>query len=201
MSAFTAALEQRRWPRVLGDVSLRFDQFMLVGETAKPARTTAGTWIWGVAMALLVGAVAANVVGAPEWLLVLVMALAGTGVFAAIRTERLSRAQRRFVANFATHRLRLDFHSPIAGRPSSLWIPFADVRAVEVSPQANGLACLLVDFEVGPSVLREVLVADVGPDGLETCHRLRTVLRAALGLAPQPVAVDPAVTPDPPKPA
>lgn len=199
MSAFRDALAAHPWPRVLGDVQLRFDALMLVGETAQPRRTRAGQGLWTLAMALLVAAVVANVAGAPAWLLAAVLVAASAGFFVALRTERLSRAQRRFVCNYATHQLRLDFHSPIAGRPRTLWVPFEDVVAVAVSPQAGGGACLLVDFRLGGALLREVLVADAQEDALEVLHRLRAHLAAAIGLGLVQVAEDPGVSGDPPK--
>lgn len=199
MSGFAAALQEHAWPRALGDVHLRFDQLMWVAETPRPPRTRVGGAIWAGAMGALGAAVLANVLGAPGWALGGLMAVASGGLFLALRTERLSRAQRRCVFNFATHQLRLDFHSPIAGRPRTLWVAFEDVQALDVLPQADGRACLLVDFGAGTAVLREVLVANVVEDELQTLHRLRTLLRAAVGLVP--VAVDPGVPSDPPKPA
>lgn len=184
--SFQSALEAQRATSRLGDVWLRYEPSMLVGETPKPRQSVRPTvlWIGGVA-ALLLG-VAALLVSAPLVVVGLLIMLGATGLVGASWLERLEKRQRRFVLNFQTVSLRLDFASPIAGAPQTLVVPFDDVTDLQLVPQVDGTRCLVVDFRLDDKVLREVLVAYIGEKDLEAAERLERVLHGAFGLGEAP---------------
>lgn len=186
MSRFAAALESNPAPRALGDVALRYEPSMLIGETpkGKPGWRSSTAWLVGVSLVLF--ALGALVLGLD--LLVFGPLLAGGagGLGAAAWLERFEKRQRRFVANFGTVSLRLDFTSPIAGHPRTIVVPFDDVKAVGLLAQADGASCLCVDFLRDEQLLREVLVAHVRASQRPEAERLARVLEGAFGLGERP---------------
>ena len=82
--------------------------------------------------------------------------------------------------------LRLDFTSPIAGKPRTLVVPFDSVKAVAMLRQVDGASCLCVDFTLGSELLREVLVAHIPDAQLPQAERLERVLHGAFGLGAVP---------------
>lgn len=185
MARFADALESNPAPSALGDVTLRYEPSMLIGETAK-TRTWRPTLAWLLGIVLLLSAVGAGLLSSATTLLAIPVLGGGLVLLVAVWLERFEHAQRRFVANFGTVSLRLDFASRISGYPQTLVVLFDDVRALELVAQADGQLCLLVDFEQGGRTLREVLVAFIPETQRAEAERLERVLRGAFGLGVPP---------------
>lgn len=186
MARFADALASNPAPSALGDVALRFEPSMLIGETPKRPRTWRPTLAWLSGFSLLLFAVGGLVLSVSDALVTVLLVLGGAAIALATWLERHEKRQRRFVANFATVSLRLDFSSPIAGYPKTLVVPFDDVKAVALVPQADGARCLLVDFAVGDRLLREVLIAYIPEAQLADAERVERVLQGAFGLGEPP---------------
>lgn len=186
MSRFAQALETHPAPRALGDVTLRYEPSMLIGETAKgrPGWRSTVAWLGGISLLLL--ALGALILGADSSLFVPLLLGGGASLGGAVWIERQEKRRRCFVANFGTITLRLDFTSPIAGYPRTMLVDFDDVRAVGLLPQADGASCLCVDFERDGRLLREVLVAYIPEAQQVEAERLTRVLEGAFGLGERP---------------
>lgn len=186
MARFADALESNPAPQALGDVTLRYEPSMLIGETpkGKPTWRTSATWVAGLSFLLF--AAGALILQWDVWVVGLLLGLGAAAIGFAAWLERFEKRQRRFVANFGTVSLRLDFNSPIAGQPRTIVVPFDAVRATELVRQVDGASCLCVDFERGQALLREVLVAYISDEQLPDASRLERVLRGAFGLGSPP---------------
>jgi len=184
-------LESNPAPRALGDVTLRYEPSMLIGETAKSKATWRSSFVWAGGFSLLLFAVGALMLQWDTSIVVVLLAGGAMAIAGAVRLERLEKRQRRFVANFGTVSLRLDFTSPIAGQPRTMVVPFDSVRAAELLPQADGATCLCVDFERDRALLREVLVAHIPESQRAEAERLERVLRGAFGLGSPPPPPEP----------
>ncbi len=186
MARFAEALESNPAPTALGDIALRYEPSMLIGETLRQPRTGRPSFSWVSGLALLVLAVGSLVLGGSD-VLSAGLVLGGAAAMAlAVWFERLEKRQRRFVANFAMLTLRLDFASPIAGYPRTMIVDFDDVKALELATQADGALCVLVDFIHRDQALREVLAAQIPPAQRPQAERLERVLRGAFGLGAIP---------------
>lgn len=186
MARFADVLESNPAPKVLGDVTLRYEPSMLIGETQKGKGGWRSSMVWAAGFSLLLFSVAALVLQWDANLVGSLLLLGGLAIAGAVRLERLEKRQRRFVANFGTVSLRLDFTSPIAGYARTLTVPFDSVRAAELLPQADGASCLCVDFEKDQALLREVLVAHIPQAQRADAERLERVLHGAFGLGEPP---------------
>ena len=128
---------------------------------------------------------AALALGAPTWGIVVgSLAIAASFGLAAALDQR-ARRQRRFVLNFQTTSLRLDFSTPFAHRPRTLVVHFDAVVDCALYTQGNGRLALTVDFVTAPGsqqLLREVLVANIALSEEDAAHRLHRVLTGAFGL-------------------
>ena len=186
MARFADALESNPAPKALGDVTLRYEPSMLIGETPKGKATwrSSATWVAGLSQLLFAGG--ALILQWDVWVVGVLLGLGAVAIGGAAFLERFEKRQRRFVANFATVSLRLDFNSAIAGQPRTLIVPFDSVRVAELVRQVDGASCLCVDFELDGSLLREVLVAFIPDAQLEDAQRLERVLRGAFGLGDPP---------------
>lgn len=182
VARFADALAEHPAPSRLGDVSLRYEPSMLIGETDKPKRTWRPTLIWLGGISALLFAVGAIFVVEAAWLSYLLLGAGALLLAGTVRLERHEKRQRRFIANFATASLRLDFTSPLAGGPRTLVVPFDSVRAVELLDAG----VLTVDVEHQGRTLREALVAFITPVELDDAQRLERVLRGAFGLGEVP---------------
>jgi hypothetical protein len=190
-SAFEAIRQSQQIARTLGDVSLRYEPSMLIGETARPTRSWQTTLAWAAGFSALVVTLGLFLVNAPFAALVVVTAFsAGALLYANFLAER-DRRRRAFIVNFETYSLRLDFTTPFAGRPKTMVVHFDGVRGVELLEQGGGLFCLTVDFVPAPgasTVLREALAANIPGAQKDDAERLQRVLQGAFGLgAPPPV--------------
>ena len=182
MARFAAALAENPAPSRLGDVSLRYEPSMLIGETAKPKRTWGPTFAWLGGISALLFALAAIFLSDSGALSALLLADGALSLLGAVRLERHEKRQRRFIANFGTYSLRLDFTSPIAGQPRTVVVPFEAVKAVELLDAG----ILTVDVEHRGKRLREALVAFISEEELDDARRLERVLRGAFGLGEIP---------------
>lgn len=183
---FSASLASRTAIERLGDISLRYEPSMLIGETEKLKRSAVPSLAWTGGFALLLLALAALLL--PEGALVaaVLLGLAALTIAFATRLERHEKRQRRFVANFATSSLRLDFTSPIVGKPRTIVVPFDDVKDVRVLEQGDGARVLVVEFIHDGARLQDALVAFVPESQLGELERLERVLHGAFGLGEVP---------------
>jgi predicted outer membrane lipoprotein len=186
MARFADALESNPAPRLLGDVTLRYEPSMLIGETARGKAGWRSSAVWVVGVALLLFLVGGLILQWDLSLLVGLLVCAAAAIGLAVWLERLEKRQRRFVANFGTVSLRLDFTSPIAGKARTLVVPFDGVKAAALLRQVDGASCLCVDFALEGELLREVLVAHIPEAQLADAERLERVLRGAFGLGAVP---------------
>lgn len=197
MARFADALESNPAPHRLGDVTLRYEPSMLIGETSKRKPTWRSTAIWVSGISMLLLSVGALVLSWDTSVVTALLVLGAGAIAGAVLLERFEKRQRRFVANFGTVSLRLDFTSPISGYGQTMVVPFDSVRAAELMRQADGASCLCVDFERDRALLREVLVAHIPDAQLPEAERLERVLHGAFGLGSPPKAGHDAPTHDP----
>ncbi len=181
-SRFAQALAERPAPRRLGDVALRYEPSMLIGETLKPLRSSWPTVAVGAGLSSLVVALGLFLLNTPTWSQALAVSVTGACFLLGRFLEARSKRRRAFVLNFVTYTLRLDFVTPVAGHARTLLVPFSAVRAVEEYGQADGRTCLTVDFELDGALYREVLIAHLLPPEAEALERTRRVLTGAFGL-------------------
>ncbi|MFT3836857.1 MAG: hypothetical protein QM723_07655 [Myxococcaceae bacterium] len=197
-SRFQRALENNPAFERLGDVKIRYEPSLLIAEAdrVKPGWVPVAALCVGVAGATsLIAAGLAN--GSSGWLAASALAMLG-GFFGAIRLRQQEKRQRRFVLNFGTYALRLDFSTPIAGKPKTMVMHFDLVRGLDLLEQADGKLCLTIDFagaKDSNQVLREVLVAHVPGPKREELERLQRLLHDAFDLGRQnsPSEADPEV--------
>ncbi|MEW5741720.1 MAG: hypothetical protein AB1938_22565 [Myxococcota bacterium] len=189
MARFADSLAAHPAPARLGDITLRYEPSMLIGETPHVTRSLWPTVAWLVGVSALVAALGLLIAAAPMFAIVACAAIGAAGLAASVWLDRIDKRQRRFIANFATNSLRLDFVTPFAGRPRTLVVTFDAVRDVALLEQGPGLWCLTVDFVplVGKAeVLREVLAAFIPEEQKEDAERLQRVLEGAFGLGEVP---------------
>lgn len=189
MARFADSLAAHPAPTRLGDITLRYEPSMLIGETPHVPRSLwpTGAWLGGVSA--LVVALGLLLASAPIPAIVACAVLGALGLWATVWLDRIDRRQRRFVANFATNSLRLDFVTPFIGRPRTLVVTFGSVKGVSLLEQGDGRWCLTVDFVplTGKAqVLREVLAAFITEEQREDAERLERVLEGAFGLGEVP---------------
>lgn len=184
-SRFQRALDTHPAFDRLGDVSIRYEPSLLIGE----ADRLAATWLPVAALCVGVGGASSLVVaglsnGNTTWLALSALTMLA-GFFGAIWLRQREQRQRRFVLNFGTYALRLDFSTPIAGKPKSMVMHFDLVQGLELREQADGKLCLTIDFvaaQDSEQVLREVLVAHVPGPRREELERLQRLLHDAFDL-------------------
>ena len=186
---FEEALAQNPAPKRLGDIQLRYEPSLLIGEADRPGRGAIFALVvlvgatFGLATlgALLTDASTATVGGC--------LLLSGAAFFTAVQLDQRGRRQRRFVLNFGTTSLRLDFSTPFANQPRTLVLHFDGVRECTLCTQGDGQIAITVDFVMSATsqqVLREVLVANIPLAQEEAAIRLHRVLKGAFGLGEPP---------------
>ncbi len=187
--SFEEALAQNPAPKRLGDVTLRYDTSLLVGDADANARGLVFNTVIAAGIACGAATLGALIAGATTWV-VGATALGTAGAFGlAAFLDQRARRQRRFVLNFGTTSLRLDFSTPFASRPRTLVVHFDGVRDCALYTQADGRLALTVDFvtsEHSEEVLREVLVANIPRADEDAAWRLHRVLTGAFGLGEKP---------------
>ncbi len=179
-------------PRRVGDVRLRYEPSLLIGEARRRhallptlALGMAGACGFGAVLSLLLPAADSPGEALALLLGVCSVLLLGLGLVLDAR----ARAVRRFVLNFATESLRLERPSRARGRPRTWVVHFDSVREVEVVSRPDGRYALRVEYapEPGSQETRvEVLINGAHPDEIDTLRRVWRLLRNSFGLrAPQ----------------
>lgn len=188
MARFADVLRDHPAPRQLGDVTLRFEPSMLIGETPKGERTWRPTAAWIAGISALLFALGLFLLRTPLEPIVGLVTAGAVAFAAAVWLERVDRRRRCFVANFATNSLRLDFVTPFVGKPTTLVVSFDAVRAVSLMKQGDGAQVLTVDFVEpgGKNVLREVLAAFIPAAQEDDALRVARLLEGAFGLGTPP---------------
>ncbi len=179
-------------PRRVGDVRLRYEPSLLIGE-ARARRGLLPTFALGAGAACGFGAVLALVLpgqaGPGEALAIFLGGSCALLLSLGLTLDARARAVRRFVLNFATESLRLERPSRARGRPQTWVVHFDCVREVEVVSRPDGSYALRVEYapEPGSQETRvEVLVNGARPDEIDTLRRVWRLLRNSFGLrAPQ----------------
>jgi hypothetical protein len=192
---FDEALAQNPAPKRVGDVTLRYDTTLLVGEADRVERGLRFTAVILAGVAFALGSLGGVLAGASTAVIGGCAAAMAASFGLAAWLDQLARRQRRFVLNFATTSLRLDFSTPFANRPRTMVVHFDGVKDCALYEQADGRGVLTVDFVLtadSPQTLREVLVANIGLNETEGAQRLHRVLKGAFGLGekPQPAPID-----------
>ena len=188
---FEEALAQNPAPKRLGDIQLRYEPSLLIGEADRPPRGAAFAAVLIVGAAFGMGTLGALITDASTQTVAGCALLTGLAFFGAIQLDQRARRQRRFVLNFGTTSLRLDFSTPFANQPRTLVVHFDGVRECAHCTQGDGKIAITVDFVMSASseqVLREVLVANIPVAQEDAAIRLHRVLKGAFGLGEPPAA-------------
>ncbi len=194
MGRFEEALAQNPAPKRLGDIQLRYEPSLLIGEADRPPRGSAFLALGFVGAAFGLATLGALLTDASTQTVAGCAALTGLAFFTLVQWDQRARRQRRFVLNFGTTSLRLDFSTPFANQPRTLVLHFDGVRDCSMCTQSDGQVALTVDFVTAsssPQVLREVLVANIPLSQEAAAIRLHRVLKGAFGLGEPPAAVEP----------
>lgn len=187
--SFADALAGNPVPRRLGDVTVRYEPSLLIGEADRIRRgllfltaLVLGAAFGSAAILGLLSHVGTSAVG-------LCTIAAGAAFFFAAQRDQAARRQRRFVLNFGTTSLRLDFSTPFSNHPRTLVVHFDGVRDCALIDQPDGKKAITVDFvtsPTSPTVLREALVAHIAPDDDDAAVRFHRTLFCAFGLGEKP---------------
>lgn len=179
--SFRDRLETQRPPERIGEVRLRYEDSLLVGERAR--RRALWPELAGVlALAAGLGALALLLVSGPLLAVGALALLAAALVGLSVAARGRQRIPERFVLNFATESLRLDGPDR-TGRASSEVVPFDAVRDLEVVPTGPGQFGLLLEYTAADGEVRQRLLVRHGPAAeVETLRHGWRVLKRAFGL-------------------
>lgn len=181
--SFADALQSQVPPGRVGEVRLRFEESLLIGERA--ARP--GLWPEALGVLALGSGLGTLTLLTVDGSLLLacglaVLSAAFTGT--AISTRGRLRSPERFVLNFATESLRLDAPSR-AGKATCEVVPFDSVVDLRVVPTGRHGFGLALDYAGADGGTRAtLLVKHSGADEIDDLRRLWRVLRHAFGLRP-----------------
>ena len=179
---FAQSLAGQRMPSRLGDVALRLDSPLLIGETRKPPlHLVRDISFWSLGSTGMVAALASVTLGASTpWAMGLtLMAVAFFTV--AILMDRYAHRRRAFVLDFEKKTLRLDFSTPLTGMPRTWVGAFEQVKGLGLLSLPSGQSALTVDVDA-PPLFREVLVAGLQVNELLPAQTLQRLLTSAFGL-------------------
>jgi hypothetical protein len=186
MGTFAQALETQKIPRNLGDVLLRYEPALLIGE----AKTQHKMWTPGVALIVGIGsavaALALLLFNAPNEWTALLLAFTAAGLFGSFYFSQLEKRRRAFVLNFRDNTLRLDFVTPFAGHPQTMIVPFDEVKAVGLERIADGSHVITVDFARAGQLLRDALIVQISLVETTSAEKFKATLEAAFGLGEIP---------------
>ncbi len=186
---FEEALAQNPAPKRLGDIQLRYEPSMLIGEADRLQRGVSFSAVVLLGVAFGLGTIGGLLTDASTETVGGCALLTGLAFFTALQLDQRARRQRRFVLNFGTASLRLDFSTAFASHPRTLIIHFDGVRDCSLCTQGDGKIAITVDFVTSASnvqMLREVLVANIPLSQEDAAGRLHRVLKAAFGLGSPP---------------
>lgn len=182
---FERSLAENPAPQALGDVALRYEPSMLIGQTNRRA-SLRPTALATLGAALAIAGLGTLLMPGPSWPAAGLLVLSALAFSASVRLRRRERQQRTFVLNFASASLRLDEESAVLGSPQTVLVAFDQVQQVSALIQSDGLHCLTVDLSVASRARREVMVAHVPEAQLLALERFRRVLEGAFGLGAVP---------------
>ena len=186
---FEEALAQNPAPKRLGDIQLRYEPSLLIGEADRQPRGAVFAAVLFAGSALGLATLGALLTDASTQTVGGCALLTGLAFLTAQQLDQRARRQRRFVLNFGTTSLRLDFSTPFANQPRTLVVHFDGVRDCALCTQADGQTAITIDFVPSPAsqqVLREVLVANIPAAHEDAAIRLHRVLKGAFGLGERP---------------
>lgn len=173
-------------PRRLGDVRLRYDAELLIGECV-PALDAAAL----IPDLLLLGGVASGVAaaallilpdfrGGSVWGTMGAAAASAAGTIAGLRMRGRRRWRRGFVVNFDQHLVRVDEPRGLRTWSETTSLPFGEVESVQVVDRGRGQSALQLSAR-GRDFLLVDAVAEDQRDQLQT---LRRMLEAAVASPP-----------------
>lgn len=189
--SFQDALATNPAPRRLGDVAVRYEPSLLIGEADVAPRGLSFAAVLVVGTAFALGTAGSLVTDASNTVVGLCALGTGVAFFVGVQLDQRARRQRRFVLNFGTTSLRLDFSTPITHHPRTMVVHFDGVKDCALITQGDGQLAITVDFVPtpdSPQVLREVLVANIPEADEAPAARLHRTLTAAFGLGEKPEA-------------
>lgn len=181
-SAFADVLATHTMPPRLGDVTLRLDTPLLVGEAQRPRLQWLGEIVfWALGASGTVIAVASVLLGAATPVATVLTGIAVALLGIAMYVERRAQKRRAFIINFEAKTLRLDFSTPLTGMPRT-WIGgLEQVKDLSLLTLPDGMSALIIDID-GEKRFREVLVAALTARELEPAKMLVRALSNAFGL-------------------
>ncbi len=187
--SFERALRENPPPAgQIGDVLLRYDPPVLIGETGRPPERALRTGQVLLGAGALFGLLCLGTLVA-EGAMALSLALAAACsalLWAGLRADGgVMRGRRRFILHFGTETLRLDLPSSGA-RAFTRTLSFDDVADLYVLEAPDGTCALVVEarFSPGRPPTACVLVDGVTEVGRADLQRLWVTLRAAFGIRP-----------------
>ena len=175
-------------PRRLGNIRLRYDAELLIGERVPPLDAGALVPDVLVLTGLAAGVVAVATLVAPGlrkdhvWGTLIAAVLAAAATIAGLVLGGLRRGRRGFVVNFDQHTVRVDEPGGLRIRSATTLVPFRDVQAVQVVERYPGSWALALALKE-----REVLLLDSAREGeLDQLDRLCRMLEASFAQDPGP---------------
>jgi len=175
-------------PRRLGNIRLRYDAELLIGERVPPLDAGALVPDVLVLTGLAAGVVAVATLIAPDlrkdhvWGTLVAAIIATAATMAGLILGGLRRGRRGFVVNFDQHTVRVDEPGGLRIRSATTLVPFRDVQAVQVVERYPGSWALALALKE-----REVLLLDSAREGeLDQLDRLCRMLEASFAQDPGP---------------
>jgi hypothetical protein len=182
---FAQVLEAQQPPRNLGDVTLRYEPSLLIGQAKAQTKSRWPVVFLTLALAFSMATLALFVMRViTEWLIAGVV-FSAVMFLALFLMEEREKRRRAFVLNFRDNTLRLDFVTPFNGQPRTLIVDFDDVKAVNLEDNANE-CWLTIDFLREGRLLRDVLVTRIRAEDRGSAERFLQTLSAAFGLGDVP---------------
>ncbi len=171
----------QRMPPRLGDVTLRLDSPLLIGEARKPKlHWVRESSFWSLGATATVAALASVTLGASiPWAVGLTL-IAVAFFIVAMLMDRYAHRRRAFVLDFERKTLRLDFSTPLTGLPRTWVGPFEQVKGLGLLSLPTGESALTIDIEADQR-FREVLVTGLLPNELVAAQTLERLLNNAFG--------------------
>jgi hypothetical protein len=170
----------------VGDVLLRYEDQLLIGETRAPGSTWApALFVGAVSLALACGATLVFPDGPVGFVGAIAFAAGAAALLAAaVALDRKARRPRRFVLNFDAEMLRLEGATGPGVGFATVTVGFDAVRDLAIIPGPRGGFWLEATYEAEGARHAHVLVDRATPAEVESLRRLWRLLRAAFGLQP-----------------
>jgi hypothetical protein len=174
---YNSRASQAQMPRRLGDVRLRFDAELLIGECVPPLDPAALIPDALLLLGLAAGVVAAATAIAPGlrsgsvWGTLGATAVCAAATLAGLKMRGRRRWRRGFVVNFDQHLVRLDQPRGLRTLSESTSVPFGEVESLQVVDRGPGLHALELQARGQRFVLVDRVQEKDRPH-LGTLHRL-----------------------------